>query len=134
PEAHGPRSGHLWVGPPRLVAGEREDGLQSLSANTGRIRSESVSLAANITVVPCDTSQSSAVVRRVAIWRASCSACFLMHQSTLWSALAGAFTGWYKGRPDHPAPQVQDVRTAVIIGNGNVELCLARFLGKVPSE
>jgi len=57
-----------------------------------------------------------------------------MHQSTLWSALAGAFTGWYNGRPHHPAPQVQDVRTAVIIGNGSVELCLARFLGKVPSE
>src|SRR5271157_3315859 len=47
---------------------------------------------------------------------------------------SGAFTGWYNGHPDHPAPQLQDVRSAVVIGNGNVALDVARVLAKGPSE
>jgi NADPH-dependent glutamate synthase beta subunit-like oxidoreductase len=47
---------------------------------------------------------------------------------------SGAFTGWYNGHPDHAPPQVQNVRSAVIIGNGNVAIDVARVLAKAPAE
>jgi hypothetical protein len=47
---------------------------------------------------------------------------------------SGAFTGWYNGHPDHPAPRLQNVRSAVIIGNGNVAIDVARVLAKGPAE
>ncbi len=47
---------------------------------------------------------------------------------------SGAFTGWYNGHPDHPAPHLQNVRSAVIIGNGNVAIDVARVLAKGPAE
>jgi NADPH-dependent glutamate synthase beta subunit-like oxidoreductase len=47
---------------------------------------------------------------------------------------SGAFTGWYNGHPGHPAPQAQDARSAVIVGNGNVAIDVARVLAKGPSE
>ena len=47
---------------------------------------------------------------------------------------SGAFTGWYNGHPDHSAPLAQGVRSAVIIGNGNVAIDVARILAKGPAE
>ena len=47
---------------------------------------------------------------------------------------SGAFTGWYNGHPDRHVPQVQGVRSAVIIGNGNVAIDVARVLAKGPAE
>jgi ferredoxin--NADP+ reductase len=47
---------------------------------------------------------------------------------------SSAFTGWYNSRPDRPAPPVQDVRSAVIIGNGNVAIDVVRVLAKAPEE
>src|SRR5271165_3813653 len=47
---------------------------------------------------------------------------------------SGGFTGWYNSRPDHRAPEVQGVRSAVIIGNGNVAIDVARILAKCPAE
>jgi ferredoxin--NADP+ reductase len=47
---------------------------------------------------------------------------------------SGAFTGWYNGHPDCQAPPVEDVRSAVIIGNGNVAIDVARVLAKAPAE
>ncbi len=47
---------------------------------------------------------------------------------------SGAFTGWYNGHPDRRASQVHDVCSAVIIGNGNVAIDVARVLAKGPSE
>jgi len=47
---------------------------------------------------------------------------------------SGAFTGWYNSRPKHRAPQVQYVRSAAIIGNGNVAIDVARILAKGPEE
>ncbi len=47
---------------------------------------------------------------------------------------SGAFVGWYNSHPDHLAPFVQDVRSAVVIGNGNVALDVARILAKEASE
>ena len=47
---------------------------------------------------------------------------------------SGAFTGWYNCHPDHPVPRVQGVRSAVIIGNGNVAIDVARVLAKGPAE
>src|SRR5271167_4353191 len=45
------------------------------------------------------------------------------------------FTGWYNAHPDHPAaPEAQDVRSAVIIGNGNVAIDVARIFAKSPAE
>ena len=43
---------------------------------------------------------------------------------------SGAFTGWYNNHPDRAAPPVHDVRSAVIIGNGNVAIDVARVLAK----
>jgi NADPH-dependent glutamate synthase beta subunit-like oxidoreductase len=47
---------------------------------------------------------------------------------------SGAFTGWYNGHPQHPAPRLQAVRSAVIIGNGNVAIDVVRILAKGPAE
>ncbi len=47
---------------------------------------------------------------------------------------SGAFTGWYNDHPDRAAPPVQSVRSAVIIGNGNVAIDVARVLAKGPAE
>jgi len=45
------------------------------------------------------------------------------------------FVGWYNGHPDHRTlnPDL-DVSTAVVIGNGNVAIDVARVLVKSPSE
>ncbi len=49
---------------------------------------------------------------------------------------SGAFSGWYNGHPDHAAsaPPLQGVRSAILIGNGNVALDVARLLAKTPAE
>ncbi len=47
---------------------------------------------------------------------------------------SGAFTGWYNGHPDHPPPAVHGVRSAVVIGNGNVAIDVARVLAKNSAE
>ncbi len=47
---------------------------------------------------------------------------------------SGAFTGWYNGHPDRQPPAVDDVRSAVIVGNGNVAIDVARILGKSSAE
>lgn len=47
---------------------------------------------------------------------------------------SGAFTGWYNSHPDHTTPQAHQVRSAVIIGNGNVAIDVARILAKGPEE
>jgi NADPH-dependent glutamate synthase beta subunit-like oxidoreductase len=47
---------------------------------------------------------------------------------------SAAFTGWYNGHPDHGPPVVHGVRSAVIIGNGNVAIDVARVLAKRATE
>jgi ferredoxin--NADP+ reductase len=48
---------------------------------------------------------------------------------------SGAFVGWYNGHPDHgAAPPLRAVRSAVIVGNGNVALDVARILAKSRDE
>ncbi|HEV2677926.1 MAG TPA: FAD-dependent oxidoreductase, partial [Aliidongia sp.] len=47
---------------------------------------------------------------------------------------SGRFVGWLNGHPDHPAPELRPPRSAVIIGNGNVALDVARLLAKTPAE
>lgn len=47
---------------------------------------------------------------------------------------SGAFVGWYNGHPHSQAPGVNQVRSAVIIGNGNVAIDVARILAKSPEE
>ena len=47
---------------------------------------------------------------------------------------SGAFVGWYNGRPHAGAPVTRDIQSAVIIGNGNVALDVARMLAKGPEE
>jgi NADPH-dependent glutamate synthase beta subunit-like oxidoreductase len=49
---------------------------------------------------------------------------------------SGAFVGWYNAHPDHAArkPDLSGVRSAVLIGNGNVALDVARILAKTPEE
>ncbi len=47
---------------------------------------------------------------------------------------SGAFTGWYNGHPHRRPPAVSNVRSAVIIGNGNVAIDVARILAKGPEE
>lgn len=47
---------------------------------------------------------------------------------------SGAFVGWYNGHPDHAAPLLRSVRSAVLIGNGNVALDVARILAKGRDE
>lgn len=48
---------------------------------------------------------------------------------------SAAFVGWYNGHPDHEGlnPPL-DASAAVIIGNGNVALDVARILAKSPTE
>jgi ferredoxin--NADP+ reductase len=53
---------------------------------------------------------------------------------------SGAFVGWYNGHPDHAAlapnlrARLANTRSAVIVGNGNVALDVARILAKTPTE
>jgi hypothetical protein len=47
---------------------------------------------------------------------------------------SGAFVGWYNGHPQQQAPTVRDVQSAVVIGNGNVALDVARVLAKGAEE
>ncbi len=47
---------------------------------------------------------------------------------------SGSFVGWYNGHPHAQAPVVSDLRSAVIIGNGNVAIDVARILAKGPEE
>jgi len=47
---------------------------------------------------------------------------------------SGAFTRWYNGHPEAPAPPLCHVHSAVIIGNGNVALDVARILAKGRNE
>jgi ferredoxin--NADP+ reductase len=47
---------------------------------------------------------------------------------------SGAFTGWYNGHPDSHPPAIDGVQSAVIIGNGNVAIDVARVLAKNAAE
>ncbi|HEY0877185.1 MAG TPA: FAD-dependent oxidoreductase [Zeimonas sp.] len=47
---------------------------------------------------------------------------------------SAAFVGWYNGHPDCPPPVLRNVRSAVVIGNGNVAIDVARVLAKTPAE
>ena len=47
---------------------------------------------------------------------------------------SGAFVGWYNGHPHRQAPPVSGVRSAVVIGNGNVAIDVARILAKGSEE
>ena len=47
---------------------------------------------------------------------------------------SGAFVGWYNSHPLRPAPAISDVRSAVIIGNGNVAIDVTRILAKGEGE
>jgi hypothetical protein len=47
---------------------------------------------------------------------------------------SGAFVGWYNGHPHSRRPGVNRVRSAVVIGNGNVAIDVARILAKSRGE
>ncbi|HMN77846.1 MAG TPA: FAD-dependent oxidoreductase [Burkholderiaceae bacterium] len=47
---------------------------------------------------------------------------------------SGAFVGWYNAHPDWRAPPPAAVRSAVVIGNGNVAIDVVRVLAKEPAE
>lgn len=47
---------------------------------------------------------------------------------------SAAFVGWYNSHPDHRPPELRDVRSVVVIGNGNVAIDVARILAKTPDE
>lgn len=49
---------------------------------------------------------------------------------------SGAFVGWYNGHPDHRDldPVQHHIRSAVVIGNGNVSIDISRVLVKDPGE
>jgi NADPH-dependent glutamate synthase beta subunit-like oxidoreductase len=47
---------------------------------------------------------------------------------------SGKFVAWYNGHPDSPLPLVENVKSAVVIGNGNVAIDVARVLAKTPEE
>jgi len=47
---------------------------------------------------------------------------------------SGAFVNWYNGHPSRGVPHLKNVRSAVIIGNGNVALDVARILAKGADE
>src|SRR5579859_542088 len=47
---------------------------------------------------------------------------------------SGRFVGWYNGHPDHADARFAAPRAAVVIGNGNVALDVARLLAKAPGE
>jgi NADPH-dependent glutamate synthase beta subunit-like oxidoreductase len=47
---------------------------------------------------------------------------------------SGEFVGWYNSHPHGQPPAMKDVRSAVVIGNGNVAIDVARILAKGPDE
>jgi hypothetical protein len=47
---------------------------------------------------------------------------------------SGSFVGWYNGHPHSEPPGTNGVRSAVVIGNGNVALDVVRILSKGPEE
>jgi NADPH-dependent glutamate synthase beta subunit-like oxidoreductase len=47
---------------------------------------------------------------------------------------SGAFVGWYNGHPQRSQPPVSNIRSAVVVGNGNVASDVARILAKGPLE
>jgi ferredoxin--NADP+ reductase len=47
---------------------------------------------------------------------------------------SGAFTSWYNGHPDSQPPAIDGVQSAVVIGNGNVAIDVARVLAKSAAE
>jgi hypothetical protein len=47
---------------------------------------------------------------------------------------SGAFVGWYNGHPHSQPPCINKIRTAVVIGNGNVAIDVARILAKSREE
>ena len=47
---------------------------------------------------------------------------------------SGAFVAWYNGHPHAQSPAVDGVRSAVVIGNGNVAIDVARLLAKSADE
>lgn len=47
---------------------------------------------------------------------------------------SGAFVNWYNGHPSRAVPHLNNVRSAVVIGNGNVALDIARILAKGSEE
>jgi ferredoxin--NADP+ reductase len=47
---------------------------------------------------------------------------------------SGAFVNWYNGHPSRTVPHLNEVRSAVVIGNGNVALDVARILAKGAEE
>jgi NADPH-dependent glutamate synthase beta subunit-like oxidoreductase len=47
---------------------------------------------------------------------------------------SGSFVAWYNGHPHAQALVVSNVQSAVIIGNGNVAIDVARILAKGPEE
>lgn len=47
---------------------------------------------------------------------------------------SAAFVGWYNSHPDHAAPALHAVRSAVVVGNGNVAIDVARILAKSAAE
>lgn len=47
---------------------------------------------------------------------------------------SGAFVNWYNGHPSRTVPHMARVRSAVVIGNGNVALDAARILAKGADE
>jgi ferredoxin--NADP+ reductase len=48
---------------------------------------------------------------------------------------SAAFVGWYNGHPDFAdLPVPLDAKAAVVVGNGNVALDVARILSKTPAE
>jgi ferredoxin--NADP+ reductase len=47
---------------------------------------------------------------------------------------SGSFVNWYNGHPSGHVPHLSNVRSAVVIGNGNVALDVARILAKGADE
>ena len=47
---------------------------------------------------------------------------------------SGAFVSWYNGHPLRTVPHLNDVRSALVIGNGNVALDVTRILAKGAEE
>ncbi|MCU1286234.1 MAG: hypothetical protein JWO13_2584 [Acidobacteriales bacterium] len=47
---------------------------------------------------------------------------------------SGSFVAWYNGHPDAKIPPIENIKSVVVIGNGNVAIDVARVLAKEPSE
>lgn len=47
---------------------------------------------------------------------------------------SGGFVRWYNDHPDRTMPRLRDVKSAVVIGNGNVAVDVIRMLAKTPPE